>query len=114
MRLTNQQIDAIMDNVCSKNRNKIEAEKKAIRASKEVQKEAKKYYDLIHQIPKEVRRLCYLDKDMRNIIEGVVGAKRLSPSTKEIRRSDLRSEIILASVDCKTLSELSNKLKLNI
>ena len=112
MRLTNQQVDAIIDNVCSENRSKIDAEKKAIRENKEVLKEAKKYYDLIQQIPKEVRRLSYVDKDMRGLIEAVVGAKRLMPTTKETKRNDLRSKIILASIDCKTLAELKTKLKL--
>lgn len=112
MKLTNQQIDAIIENVCSKNKAQREAEKEAIRNNKEVITEAKKYYALIQKIPKNIRQYAYIDKDLHTLIHGVIRAKKLKPTTKEIDRNQLRTNIILKSIDCSTLDDLKKKLNL--
>ncbi len=112
MKLSNQQIEAIITNICSKQNLIIVAEKNAIRKDKKIISEAKKYFDILNQIPKDVRIRTYIDKTLSQFIEYVIETRKIKPKTSEIKRSELTNKIILASIDAKSLIELKTKLNI--
>lgn len=110
MKLSNQQIEAIVNSVKAETNKKIAKEEADIKARKDVQQEAKKYFNLLQTIPAEVRKVAYIDKNLNYLIEGVVSMKKLYPKTKKVSADELKHKIILASIDSETIEELKNKL----
>lgn len=110
MKLSNQQIEAIVNSVKAETNKKIAKEEADIKSRKDVQQEAKKYYNLLLTIPSEVRRVAYLDKKLNQLIEGVVSMKKLHPKTERVSAEALKDKIILASIDSATIEELKNKM----
>lgn len=109
MKLTNTQIEAIVN----EERRRIDAihEKllKDLMNSPEVVKNAKKYMDLIAKIPSDIRACMYIKPTEHAFKEAMVYAKNKKRSNFNV--NEYRDMIIIKSIECKTLDELYKKIQ---
>ena len=112
MKLTNQQIEAVISNVREIEETKFEKEYKE-KKDKETKAKAplaKKYYQMYKSLPVELQKHFspYDRISESSILNSLVKVEKKTFQTKE-----LRNKIILASIDAASLEELKMKLKLS-
>lgn len=112
MKLSNPQINAIINEVAKTEQVKLDADYKKSKEAlvKEKTPVAKKYFALYNALPADLRKhLSPYDRvTEKGILDSLVKIDK-----KQYNRSELESKIILASIDANDLEELKKKLKLN-
>lgn len=111
MKLTNQQIDALLNNV--EKQKKLEYQKEYdlkvkennIKNKKEITSLLKTY----EKIPKILKDLMYYNK---NLSEKTITDSLNKIEKKSFDKSDLKNQIIIASIDSKDMEELQKKLSI--
>jgi hypothetical protein len=115
MRLSNQQIEAILDKIEEKQSAKSEAEYKR-RTEEEMKKKqalANEYYLIYKKLPLRLKSMIrgYSAVTRTFILNQLVDVQRPSDG---ISRRELKNKIILASIDVKTMDELKKKLNISL
>lgn len=114
MKLTNQQIDAIVNEAIGANSVAINEEKDKIRNDKKVISEAEKYMTILEKIPNDIRNIVYnlrsITKD--TFIQAITS--KIERKVTVLNSNKLRNKIIIASIDSKDIEELKSKLKIEI
>lgn len=113
MKLSNNQIRAIIDQIASKEQIKLDADyKKEKDAILKIKKPlAKKYFALYSKLPLELKKLL---KNYDGISESSILDSITNVKIKRFDRNDMYNKIIIASIDSKDLDELKKKLKISI
>jgi hypothetical protein len=115
MKLSNQQIEALIAKIQKENKAKILQEVEALRNDPVIIKKAEGYKQLLSKVPKDIRDCSRYsdDRDMlKKIITELVDKSKIK--TKELYSSDLRNDILVASIESNDLKELSNKLGISL
>lgn len=111
MRILKREVDALMSEILRTHRKENESKFQAVKKSKSVQAEAKKYFSILSKIPKNVRKKAYLEKTVEDIAHAIA-------KTKQIEQSFLyeqwESKIILTASSVKDIAELKKVLKINL
>lgn len=115
MKITNQQIDAIVSETMRKENLRVNNEKDKLKEDTRIVAEARKYLSLIEKIPLDIRKSIYgfYDINLDKIVNAIIAAKKLTIPYK-LNHSELRNKIIIASIDSKDIEELKSKLKIEI
>lgn len=109
MKLSNQQIEAIINSIKSKEQKQIDVERKEHQSNPKFAKEAERIFVIIDKLPTSIKSHMYSDlKSVSNITKVLAGD--FEPKTKLSSSSDLRNKLILTSIDASSLEELKNKL----
>lgn len=119
MKLSNDQINALVTQAQIVNNEKIKKDNDKLRAANKlsVEREAKKYVELLNKIPKDLRNSIGLYDGnivLSNIIEKVYKIKNIKSNMQVLDHQKLKNEIIIASIDSSDLNELKSKLTIEI
>lgn len=110
MKLTNQQIDAVVETIYSKEykAKQILIDKKDTEARKTALPKAKELYKIYEKIPKTVRDCLRYNSTVtiKKIIDALVKESKI----KNVSRDEIRNKVLIASIDSSTLDELKTKL----
>lgn len=115
MKLSNQQIDALVSRVCDKKEDGSAYEAIKLRLMKDPKNIAlaKKYASAIGSIPERVRRSMYINKtNWNDFLLHIIKPKL--PHQKEVSRQDIRNKILIASIESETLDQLQKKLRIKL
>lgn len=111
MKLSNPQIQAIINEVAKKEQVKLDDDYKKSKdaLTKEKIPIAKKYFTMYNALPNDLRKHIspYDRVTEKSILNSLVGIEK-----KSFNRSELENKIILASIDSNDLEELKKKLKI--
>lgn len=115
MKITNQQINAIVSEAIRKENLRVSNENNKLREDTRIVAEARKYLSLIEKIPLDIRKSIYgsYGINLDNIVNAIIAAKKLT-IPYELNYSEIRNKIIIASIDSKDIEELKSKLKIEI
>lgn len=111
MKLSNQQIDALVAMIAKKQnaKHKVENDKKIEAARKKNIVQAKQLMKFYETIPKELRGAMYRNNPLNE--RGMVDWLSKDIDTKCASKDEIRNEILIASIDAQTLDQLKLKLK---
>lgn len=118
MKLTSMQLEAVVSKIYDAEKSKQDLASKKINAenTKKNLPMAKKYYKLLSQIPLDVRRLMYINKDESEFLS-YLNKKSLGEKNKydgyesdRVSKNDIRQRVVIASIESESLTHLQNKL----
>lgn len=112
MKLTNQQISAIVNKVREGVKIKQNAERESFYKDKELIKKAKDYKKLYDSLPADFKnQVCYTrTRTEKDFLDKFVENK--SSKIKNIDSNILTQDIILMSIDCNDLEDIKKKLNI--
>lgn len=113
MKLTNQQIDAIVADQTTKFNKKEDSRRALLEKNNVLNNEAKRIANHLMEMDKDIRDsllLSYYKPLTPNVILNLLVNKKFN--RKHFDTTKLRNDIILASIDVKDLAELTKKLNL--
>jgi len=114
MKLSNQQIDALVAKVQKVAEEKRDAEIKKRKNNPKIQSLANQYVAIAKKLPNDIRRLFYMDdaRDFKNtIIEHLIDKKNLP---EECYSKDTKNKILIASIDANDLDQLQKALGITL
>lgn len=109
MKLTNRQINVIVDHVSAKHRAKKESALKAMRSDKKILAEAKRIHAIGQQIPDKIRDELSMSRfTLTRIIDALIAVA--PPPIEKFDGQAFQRRVILKSIDAKNLADLLKQL----
>lgn len=110
MRLTNQQIDALTNQICKEHNDKIDKQLDNRLKLPAVVKKAKKTFQIYSKLDEATKRVLnpFGDKTLKDFIRAY--AQEVPIEGVKLVKIDVKNEIILASIDCNSIEEIKKKL----
>lgn len=114
MKLTNLQLDTIINHLNRENEKVRNAEKEKRAKDKKIIGEAKKWSKYLSKLPSGLVQSLYIGDKISYSNIHMKLCEQQAIKTKPLDTKALREKIILASIDCKDFTELKKRLKINI
>jgi hypothetical protein len=109
MKLTSQQIDAVVYLHNSLIHEEKSKEEKRVASLQEVKEEAEKYYKSLTDIPQGIRNEMYSIPSRQNLIDAIVKVRMKGYKS---RKSITNHEVVITSIDAESMEELKSKLSI--
>lgn len=111
MKLTNQQTEALANKICDEHNKKIEKLAQDRKKVPDVIKKAKAAFAVYNKLDEVAKSV--LNKWNGNVYKSLIDAyaAKVPINGHRLQLSDVRREVILASIECKTVDEIVKKVK---
>lgn len=114
MKLSNQQLDALVSKIYnnSKQEDLYKIKCKECKVNPKTIALANKYEKTLNSIPEKIRNKLYIKTTNNQFLDAIVQTTIVEPPLKS--RTDIKNEILIASIDSETFNELQEKLKIKL